>query len=105
RPTARALPALGLPSGIPGNLTLRPLAAALLSIVLPGLGHLFIGERRRGLTLIGITAALIAIALVFSPRDPFEALSMLTQPRNLAGLLIADVAIMAFRLFAVVDAY
>jgi hypothetical protein len=83
----------------------KPLAAAMLSIALPGLGHLVIGERRRGLTLIGITAALVTIAIAFSPRDPFEALSLLVQPRNLAGLLVADVAIMAFRIFAVVDAY
>jgi hypothetical protein len=105
RPAARALPAFRIPDGISSNVTWRPLVAALLSIALPGLGHLFIGERRRGLTLIGITAALITVAVVFSPRDPFEALAMLTRPRNLAGLLVADVAIMAFRLYAVIDAY
>ncbi|CAN5646336.1 hypothetical protein BH24CHL4_BH24CHL4_08250 [soil metagenome] len=105
RPASRAFPDMRLPSGVWEGFSWKPLVAGLLSIVLPGLGHLAIGERRRGLTLAGISAAMIAIAILLSPRDPFEALAMLTQPRNLAGLLIIDLAILAFRVYAVIDAF
>jgi len=77
--------------------------AALLSVLVPGLGHLFLGERRKGLTLLGasLLSALILVAVM--PREPFAVLAMFTQPRNLLALLLVDLALLLFRAYAVVD--
>jgi hypothetical protein len=102
RSAAHAIPDLrwrrnGRP--VPG----RMLLAAILTVLIPGLGHLLVGRRRRGWALIGVSiaAALLAVALV--PREPFAALAMFSQPRNLGALLLADVALFGFRAFAVID--
>lgn len=105
RRASRAFPTIRILSRDWGGYSWKPLLAALLSVLLPGLGHLAIGERRRGLLFAGITGAMIATAIALTPRDPFQALSLLTQPRNLAGLLIVDVAILVFRGYVVLDAF
>lgn len=81
----------------------RPLAAAFLSSVFPGLGQLFAGRRRRGVVMleVGVALAALGLALWFSG----DVLRLLVQPRVLIWLLIADATVLAFRVFAVVDAY
>ena len=83
----------------------RAIGAAVCSMIVPGLGQALLGARRRGLAMIGITVVILAMALAFGPRDPLDALKMAVQPRYLAGALVADVALLGFRLFAVIDAY
>ncbi len=77
--------------------------AAILTILLPGLGHLAIGQRRRGAVFLGITLATIVVVTAVVPREPFALLALFSQPRSLALLLAVDVAFLAFRLAALAD--
>lgn len=86
-----------------GGFSPRLVIAALLSVLVPGAGHLLIGERRKGLVLLGVSIASALLVVAIVPREPFAALAMFTQPRNLGALLIADLALMLFRVYAVVD--
>ncbi|MGD9714425.1 MAG: hypothetical protein AB7V46_20545 [Thermomicrobiales bacterium] len=81
----------------------RVIVAAALSALIPGTGHVLIGERRKGLLLLAATLVSVLAVVAVVPREPFAALAMLTQPRNLAGLLVADVALLLFRGYAVID--
>lgn len=74
-------------------------------MLLPGLGQLMFGRRQRGLAMIGVSAAVVLALLAITPRDPFAALALAVQPRNLAGLLVIDLALLLFRVYAVVDAF
>ena len=82
----------------------RRVAAGFLSMLLPGAGQLYAGARRRGVLLLAITAALLAAALVLVAMQPFELESALTR-QALAALLLVDLGLLAFRLFAVADAW
>lgn len=83
----------------------RAIGAAACSMIVPGSGQFLLGARRRGLVMMGMTLAILAAAFAFGPRDPLDALKLAVQPRYLAGALIVDLALLVFRLFAVVDAY
>jgi len=91
-----------------------PTIAALLSGLIPGLGHLFAGHRRRGAALLGFTllvampVTIVGIALLFSDGKAF-ALDLIRpffeNPGYLLLLLAANVAVLAFRCLAALDAY
>jgi LCP family protein required for cell wall assembly len=66
----------------------------------PGAGQLYVGLRRRGLVLLAITAVLL-VAGALAARGGFPTLDR----RLLVAVLVADAAVLAFRLFAVVDAW
>lgn len=70
-------------------------------MLVPGLGQLLAGAWRRGLLLLGATAILLlalpAAALWLPGLAPIDR-------RLVAGLLLANLALLGFRLFAVVDA-
>ena len=81
------------------------LVAATLSLLVPGAGHLYAGARRRGLILLGVTVALGLAAATALATDPLEiTLDLLGRPL-LAAVLGANVAFLALRVFAVVDAW
>jgi LCP family protein required for cell wall assembly len=94
-----------------------PLLAALFSALLPGAGQWYAGRRRRGWWLIGITLALstpaiVVVLLLFGPWDvsgvglavdlvrPF-----FRHPNLVLALFAAIAALLAFRAFAVIDAF
>ena len=78
----------------------RRLAAGFLSMLLPGAGQLFLGARRRGLVLLGLTAVALLALLALAGWAP------LTVDRTLvAAVLAADLALLALRLFAVLDVW
>jgi LCP family protein required for cell wall assembly len=96
---------------------LSPLLAAGLSALLPGAGQWYGGARRRSLWLIAVTVglvtpALVVVLLLFGPWElsgiglavdivrPF-----FRHPALVLGLLVAIVALLAFRAFAVIDAF
>lgn len=79
--------------------------AALLSMVAPGAGQLYVGALRLGCVLLGLTGALALAALVLAWTGSVEAADRVLDRRFLAAILLADVALVAFRLFAVVDAW
>jgi LCP family protein required for cell wall assembly len=81
--------------------TRRRLVASGLSAVVPGAGQLYVGVRRRGLVLLAITAGLLLVAVALAAYGGLPTLDR----RLLVAVLVADAAVLAFRLFAVVDAW
>ena len=101
-----------LPSG--GARRPSPLIAALLSAIVPGLGHLYAGDRRRGWWFIGITAvvvvpAAVLFAMVFYVTGVDLALDLarpfFESPGLLIALLVVNGFTVAFRAGAVVDSF
>jgi len=74
----------------------EPLVAVLLALVLPGLGQVYAGRMKRGLTLLAINvlATVAALAYLVYPNTRL-------QP----SLLLLLAPIFAFSLFVVIDAY
>lgn len=79
--------------------------AAGLSTVVPGLGQAWTGEERRGLLIAGPFLLLIAAGVAAWSVDPAGFIGVLLRPEALAGFLAADVALLAYRALAIVDAY
>jgi LCP family protein required for cell wall assembly len=77
--------------------------AGLLSSVVPGLGQLYRGATRRGLLFLAVAAAILVAGLVIGSRLSLDALPGVDR-RIVAIVLLADLALLAFRVFAVVDA-
>jgi len=82
----------------------RPLVAALLSCLVPGVGQLYLGHRRRGTAMLAVTVLCLAVGVGLWS-DPTAVSRMLLQPRALAALLVADAGLLVFRVVAVLDAY
>jgi LCP family protein required for cell wall assembly len=82
----------------------RAVLAALLSAVLPGAGQLLARRPRRGLLMLLVTG-LLAGAAVVAATNRATAASLVLQPRVLLGLLAADAALLAFRVWSVADAF
>ena len=79
----------------------RRFVAGLLSMLLPGLGQLFVGARRRGLILLAASGLALTglAALVAGAGGSFG-----IDRKLVAAVLVADAALLALRLFAVLDA-
>ena len=80
--------------------------AAALSFIWPGLGQGWAGARRRALlfaapmVLLGVAALLVVIA-----QGKARAFGLLLQPDVLLGLFALNLVVLAYRAFAIVDAY
>ena len=72
-------------------------------MVLPGAGQLYVGARRRGFILLGITGAALFALLVLASWISADAVWGVDR-RLVATILAVDLALLALRLFAVVDA-
>jgi polyisoprenyl-teichoic acid--peptidoglycan teichoic acid transferase len=82
-----------------------PATAASLSFVLPGLGQVAIGAVRRG-RVIAFPAIVVLLAVIgLMTSDPMSVADFLLRPDVLLGLLIVNVALTAYHLGAIVDAY
>ena len=79
------------------------LIASVLSLLLPGAGQLYVGARRRGLILLGITA-LVVLGFFFSVWLTVDAFWGIDR-KLLVTLLVLDLALLAFRVFAVADVW
>jgi polyisoprenyl-teichoic acid--peptidoglycan teichoic acid transferase len=79
--------------------------AALLGFVVPGAGHLYAGASRRGLVLFCGFAALFVAGILLLAARPFESLFSVVSPWLLGAVLLVNAAVLAFRLFAIVDAW
>lgn len=79
--------------------------AAALSALFPGAGHLYVGERRRGLLFAGASAVIGFIVIGLLVSDSRRLLKLAFDPDVLIGLLVVNAAVFAFRTFVVVDAY
>jgi LCP family protein required for cell wall assembly len=82
----------------------RPLVAALLSCLVPGMGQLYLGHRRRATVMLVVTVLVLAVAVGLWS-EPAAISRMLVQPRALLALLVADAGLLVFRVVAVLDAY
>jgi LCP family protein required for cell wall assembly len=83
----------------------RPGIAALLSALLPGLGQVRLGARRRGALIALPFVGLIVIlggAILLDPKGTFHTL---LSPGALGGVLVLVIALGVYHVAAVVDAY
>jgi LCP family protein required for cell wall assembly len=80
--------------------------AAFLSFLLPGLGQGWLGRFRRGLVLATPVLALIGFAIgLYIQEGRLRTLGILLQPRLLLPLLLANVALLLWRIGAILDAF
>jgi LCP family protein required for cell wall assembly len=81
-------------------------AAAVLSLLFPGLGQAYLGAFGRGLALAAppILAGALVGGLVLRA-DRLALLAFLVQPWVLASLLVLDVLLFVYRALAIVDAW
>jgi LCP family protein required for cell wall assembly len=83
-----------------GVRTRTALVAAGLSFFVPGAGQLYLGERRRAAIMLVTWAGLVLIALALAASERLPELGRTL----LAVVLLVNAAVLAFRLFAIVDA-
>ena len=80
--------------------------AAFLSLLFPGLGHLYLGAYRRGLGFAAPPILLGALALGFIVRmDPVSLAGVAVQTWFLIGLFVVNLIAFAYRAAAIVDAW
>lgn len=84
--------------------TARGVLVAAASLLIPGAGQLAVGAWRRGLVLLAITALLLLAALGGEPPSQV-ALDALTGPGGLTELLVGNVLLAVFRIYATLDAF
>jgi LCP family protein required for cell wall assembly len=85
----------------------RRILRGFYSSLVPGTGQLVGGARKRGYILLGVVVAvLVAVVLVvlLAAMDLDEFSAWLLEPSLLLGLLVADIVLLLFRLYAVIDA-
>ncbi|MEE8485416.1 MAG: LCP family protein [Acidimicrobiia bacterium] len=80
-------------------------AAAAIGAVLPGLGHGYLGRWGRAAAMSLPTIALGAILVVALRMPRFDLLGILVSPAVLRGVLVANIVIVVWRIFAVTDPY
>ncbi len=81
------------------------LLRALYSAVIPGVGQLVAGFRRRGLALLGLFIVVTLTGVVLLSRGTDAVLSWVVRPDVLLGLFVVNLVIMLVRLVAVIDAW
>lgn len=90
-------------SGPPG--AQRGIRAAFFSLLLPGAGQLWLGRSQRGVALVVVALSLVAATIVAAGRGADDLAGLLVRPGVLEALLLANLMILAFRAFAIADAY
>lgn len=77
--------------------------AGVLSLLVPGAGHAYVGARRRAVLLLS-ASALVAAGLLGLARRTDTLLDHL-DARVLVAFLVLDLALLGFRLFAILDSW
>ena len=83
----------------------RPAAAALLSFVFPGLGQAAAGKPRRGVLVALPMLLLIVLAAAIALFARRQIADTLLSENALLAILLIDVAVLLYRLWAILDAY
>ncbi len=83
----------------------RRFARAISSAVIPGTGQLVGGARRRGFVMLAVVLALAICAGVFALQGVDQIVVWTLEPSVLLALLAVDAVVLAFRIYAVVDAF
>jgi LCP family protein required for cell wall assembly len=84
---------------------LRRLLYAFCSMLVPGTGQIAAGARRRGYIMLAVVAFLVIVGIVVLLQGIDEVVAFVIQPTVLLALLALNVVLLAFRLYAAVDAY
>jgi LCP family protein required for cell wall assembly len=80
--------------------------AGVLSMLVPGAGQVYAGARRRGLVLLSVSGGLLLlVALALALAGPVGVASSVVDARVVAALVLANLALLGLRVFAVVDAW
>lgn len=87
----------------PGN-SKRPLLAAALSALIPGMGQLYAGNVRRALGVFAIDIVVIG-AVVFAFVNKLEVVKAAFRPSLLVAAMILNIILLGFRVWNVDDAY
>ncbi len=83
-----------------------PFAAAFLSLLFPGLGQLYAGDRRRALAWAAVPLLLVIVGVLVAVRlGRFGLLGLVVQPWFLGGLFAANLIVLAYRAASIVDAW
>jgi len=83
-----------------------PFAAAFLSLIFPGLGHLYAGAPLRALGFAAAPVLLIALgAGTLLRMDRIELVGLVFSPFILTSVLILNILALIYRVIAIVDAY
>src|SRR6185436_8540264 len=81
-------------------------AAAFLSLIFPGLGHLYAGAPQRALAFAAAPIPLIALlGGIVLRTDKLQLAGMLIQPEILFLILIVNILALGYRVIAAVDAW
>lgn len=83
----------------------RPGTAALLSALVPGLGQARLGARRRALLIAVPFIGLLGVAAIAVVADPQNAIHTVLSPGVLVAVLVLLVAMGAYHVLAVLDAF
>ncbi len=75
-----------------------------MSAVVPGAGQAYAGRVRRGLTLLGVDAVLVTLAVIFT-LDRLGVVKAAFKPRFLAALMLGNIVLLGYRIWAADDAY
>ncbi len=81
------------------------LLRALYSAIIPGVGQLVAGVRRRGFVLLAIFLLVSLVGVIILTRGVDAILAWVVQPKVLLALLWVNIIIMLVRMFAVIDAW
>ena len=73
------------------------------SVLLPGLGHLYAGDRRKAVWLLLIDAALVAGLVVVVVAFRIEAVKLWVSPGALIAILVMNLVVLGLRVGVVVD--
>lgn len=84
--------------------SVNPLLAAAASAIIPGLGQWFARDRRKAKILFAIDAITIVILLVLF-RDKVSLATVFFRPSALALMMVGNIVLLAFRVWAADDAY
>jgi LCP family protein required for cell wall assembly len=80
--------------------------AAFLSLLFPGLGHVYLGAYRRGLGWAAPPFLLLALVAGFALRlNAFELAGFAVQSWFLDGLFVVNLILLAYRAAAIIDAW
>ena len=82
----------------------HPWLAALFSAIIPGTGQLYGGDRRRAIPMLVVDGFLILLAL-FAAMNELEIAKAWVRPGAISFLMLANIALLAYRLWAAYDAY
>ncbi|MFQ5554823.1 MAG: hypothetical protein ACE5GC_05565, partial [Acidimicrobiia bacterium] len=82
-----------------------PALAAFASAIVPGLGQLLVGRRKRGIVLLLLTAVATGWVAMLVLARPVTVAVWSVQPVALRWLLVVNGVALAFRVYAAADAF